>query len=495
MSEFTRRDLLKRSALTTAGLATAGALSPSGLLSAAAAAKPTLSVRAGSLADTKRLKLWSQYLARLRARHTGNASHKQYINDLDTAMKTLGWETDRKTQTFTHWEATGFHLKVLSGGHKVVHHAKPAYYYPYSGETSAEGVKGELKYANKGATADFSGGGFTGTIAVVESTISSALNEQLYKPWFGFPPEVNPKEPYARSWIASIPTLSAAKAAGCIGVIVILPMAPADAKGQYIPFKRALQGMPSLHVDVTVGNTIRALSQASGNIATLSLPAEVNPAETTDALLAVLPGASSEEVVVVNTHTDGPNLIEEDGGLGMLSIAQRLSGLSGSERPSTIAMYFATGHFAAGVTSSARYVTDYPELFKKTKAGVTFEHLGCPGYVDDHVSQYVPTGKPENSATYCSKEQVAKIAEAALQEAGVTLSAAYKAPFSGEGGALNAAGIPMMSYIAGPDYLLAEAGPVLELQRFDVNRMQSEINALSTMIDQAAAATPALLKS
>ena len=278
-------------------------------------------------------------------------------------------------------------------------------------------------------------------------------------------------------------------------MIVILPMVPADAKGQYIPFKRPLQGLPALHVDLSAGNEIRELSKAAGNVATLVLPAIVNSAETTDALLAVLPGSSTEEVVLVNTHTDGPNLIEEDGGLGMLSIAQRLSGLAVSERPSTIAMYFATGHFAAGVNSSAQYIKDYPELFKNTKAGVTLEHLGCPKYFDDRVSEYGPTGEPENSATYCSKEQVAKIAEAALQEAGVTLSAAYKAPFSGEGAALNAAGIPMMSYIAGPDYLLAEAPPGIDFERFDVNRMQIEINALATMIDTAAATSPSLLKS
>ena len=99
-----------------------------------------------------------------------------------------------------------------------------------------------------------------------------------------------------------------------IGVIVILPMVPADAKGQYIPFKRPLQGLPALHVDLSAGNEIRELSKAAGNVATLVLPAIVNSAETTDALLAVLPGSSTEEVVLVNTHTDGPNLIEENEG-------------------------------------------------------------------------------------------------------------------------------------------------------------------------------------
>ena len=37
---------------------------------------------------------------------------------------------------------------------------------------------------------------------------------------------------------------------------------------------------------------------------------------------------------------------------------------------------------------------------------------------------------------------------------------------------MNAAGIPMMSYIAGPDYLLAEAPPGIDFERFDVSRMK-----------------------
>jgi hypothetical protein len=493
MSVYTRRDMLKRSAQTAAGLAAAGALSPRGLVTSALASPPTLSPKAGGLASAATLRKWTDYLARLGPRYTATAAHQQYINDLQAAMAQLGWETDRKTQSFSHWNTDDFGLKVRNQGHRVGH-IRASAYYPYSGETPAGGLTGELKFANKGAPADYEGGEFAGKIAVVEASLSPAPLGALFKPWFAYPAEVNPSEPYARSFGTVIPPLSAAKAAGCIGVVIILPLVPADAAGQYFPIKQPIQGIPALHVDVIEGKEVRELSKTSGNVATLSLPATVTP-DTTDALLAVLPGSNPEDVVVVNTHSDGPNMIEENGGLGMLSVAQHLAGKPIAERPSTIAFYFATGHFASGCVASARYVTDYPSLFEKTKAGVTFEHLGCPEYVDDHVSSYGPTGKPEPSAAYCSNEKVATIAEAALQGAGVSRSAAYKPPFLiGEGIPLNAAGIPMMSYIVGPDYLLAASGRPTQHRRFDLGRMQIEINALSTMIDQAAATPRSSLK-
>ena len=49
------------------------------------------------------------------------------------------------------------------------------------------------------------------------------------------------------------------------------------------------------------------------------------------------------ENIIINTHTDGPNATEENGGLGLLALARHLAGLPSRNRD----MYFAlvTGHF------------------------------------------------------------------------------------------------------------------------------------------------------
>ena len=491
MDAITRRTLLTRSAQGAAGLALAGPLASTGLVADALGATAPLSVKPGGPANLRTLQKWSEYLAGLGARHTGGPSQDELIDDLQDAMASLGWQTDRKTQTFQHWEASDFGLAVSQGG-GAEQALNAAHYYPYSGTTPADGVVGELAYANRGTAADFAAGSFAGKIAVVDVPVPSTPIGALFNPWFGFPPDVDPTAPYDRSWTAAVPTLAAAKSAGAAGVVIILPEAPADAIGQYIPFKRALQGLPAIHVDAQVGNELRQLAQGSGNAGRLILPSTTE-ADTTDAVLATLPGRS-DEVVLVHTHTDGTNLIEENGMLGMLSIAQRLTARATPARPSTFAFYFATGHFATGVVASASYLTDYPDLASRTKAGVTIEHLGCPEYVDDHVSSYGPTGLPETAAVYCSNLAVAEIAEAAIQDAGLTRANPLKPPFFGEGAALNAAGVPMMSYLAGPNYLLAEADRATQLERFDVKRMHKEINALAEMVDQAGAASPDALK-
>jgi hypothetical protein len=45
---------------------------------------------------------------------------------------------------------------------------------------------------------------------------------------------------------------------------------------------------------------------------------------------------SSDEVIIVNTHTDGPNATEENGGLGILALAKYFSRLPKIERRRTL---------------------------------------------------------------------------------------------------------------------------------------------------------------
>ncbi|MGA2319925.1 MAG: hypothetical protein ABSG95_04175 [Solirubrobacteraceae bacterium] len=488
MSTYSRRTFLTRSAAGAAGLAVASptARALAAPLYTSFPTKPA--VKPGALADAQTLQKWSKYLAGLNPRYTGNEAHQIWIDDLASAMHSLGWTTTRNTQTFSRWYASSSKsFPPLKVGRSLNKNLPVASNYPYSGQTPYGGVVGELAYAGKGKASEFVGS-FAGKIAVIDVAPFEVPFEFLFTPYFGFE-EFNPALPYDRSWLSVGPSLAAAQTAGARGAIIILPDVVEDAEGQYGPFKSPLQGLPAVNVDLETGNEVRELAKGSENFARLTLPATVEENCPTDSLLAVLPGSTeSKDVVVVNTHTDGPCLIEENGGLAMISIAQLLSAIPQAKRKSTFAFYFATGHFAYGVTSSGAYVTEYPELFEHTKAGVTLEHLGCPEYLDDHVSSYGPTGLPEARTVFASNLAVAEIAQNALRGLGVTRCTVDKPTpeFFGEGAALNAAGIPMMSFIAGPDYLLATRSTKVMLERFDVDQMVLEIEALTQMILKAA---------
>lgn len=484
---YSRRSFVKRSAgaAAAAGLGAAGGLPGTALAKPKPGGNPLLNAKPGPLASRKKMLAWNEYLAGLGARPTGGVSETQFRKDLKKAMQELGWETSMRSQTFTGWEAREYSLSVGAAG-AAKEPVNVSYYYPYSGRTPKEGIAAELAYANRGTPADFMSGDFNGKIAVIDVPPFAIPIGAAFNTWDGSPPDINPTLPYDRAWVAAGPALAPAIAAGAVGAIIILSQSPPCANKQYSPFGKELQGIPALNVNAVVGERVRALAQAGGARAKLRLKAKQSPGKT-KALLATLPGAS-DEVVVVNSHTDGTNLVEENGPLAMLSIAQQLSARPRSQRPVTYAFYFATGHFQYEVNSSAAYVTDYPDLFTRTKVGLTIEHLGCPEYLDNHVDEYVKTGQPEISGLFATSHSMATAAAPAMTQNGVSrCSVIQPVPkFFGEGRPLYEAGLPMLAYIAGPNYLLAETGKGKQLERFSIDRMMKETKAMAALLDQLA---------
>ena len=59
---------------------------------------------------------------------------------------------------------------------------------------------------------------------------------------------------------------------------------------------------------------------------------------------ARIPGASPQRIVV-DSHTDGTNAVEDNGSVAMVAIARYLAGLPGACRPRTVEFVFPTAHF------------------------------------------------------------------------------------------------------------------------------------------------------
>ncbi|KAB2857000.1 MAG: hypothetical protein F9K43_26315, partial [Bauldia sp.] len=403
-----------------------------------------MNAKPGQLAGRAKMQRWNEYLAGLGARYTGNDSERRFVRDLKGGFRRLGLETETKAQTFEHWDARNFSFEAGTGSALKPFHV--CSYYAYSGRTDKGGVSGPLAYAGHGTPADFAAGDFRGKIAVVDVNRTVYPMGLVFNAWDGYVPGTDPNDVYDSAWITKPPPLAAAIAAGAIAVVFILPFVAANAEGQYMPFGQTLQNLPSLLISKEVGERLRPLAQSGGASGRLTLKASLRQGKA-KSLLAVLEG-KGDDVVVVNSHGDGPNLIEENGPLAMLSMAQALAATKRRDRPSTYAFYVATGHFQDEVVSSPAYATEYPDLFARTKAGVTVEHLGCPEYVDDG-STYGPTGKPEVSGCFASNEKLAyNIVLPAIRRNEVTRCIALKPTpkFFGEGRGLYELGIPMMAY-------------------------------------------------
>src|SRR5581483_503360 len=140
--------------------------------------------------------------------------------------------------------------------------------------------------------------------------------------------------------------------------------------------------------------------------ATLTMDATMTLKAPTDTLYAILPGTDPREAIVINTHTDGPNVPEECGGLGLLAIADHFHRVPRSARRRTLIFAFVTGHFqlpqfqAKGGMAASVWMAAHPELLDgtryKTVAALTVEHMGCQEWADNAAhSAYGPTGRNE----------------------------------------------------------------------------------------------------
>jgi hypothetical protein len=196
----------------------------------------------------------------------------------------------------------------------------------------------------------------------------------------------------------------------------------------------------------------------SGAKATVVLEADIFPDTPTDTLIATLPGTLSDEIIIVNTHTDGPNATEENGGIGIIALAKYFARIPARDRRRTLVFPLTTGHFAGPWVPSIRGVIEtHPDLIKKAVGAVTVEHLGCREWLDDAAFQYKPTGNNEWSVAITPLKSTGQMMVDALR--GSVDRAAVVNPVNGgwlgEGGALSRAGVPTIGYIPQPNYLLA----------------------------------------
>lgn len=433
---------------------------------------------------------WQQKLDSYGPRLTGNAAHRQMIDDLEAELQQMGLQTHRDHHSFTKWEAKQWGLSVI-GEDGVEEEVPVTFYYPYSGSTSEEGVTAELVYCGKGP------GKFreaAGKIAVVEVS-SPRLPSLLFgKQRSAYPPKERLPRVLSNSVISSVlrgPKLEQAAAAGVLGVICIWSeLSETNAQAQYLPFTTGPQQCPALWVGRTAGRRLKHLAQ-QGARARLLLTADREEKAASDTLYAVLPGTNGQESIILNTHTDGPNACEENGAVGLLAMARYFSALPIRERKRTLVFAFVTGHFQIpqfGIHGQAttRWLHDHPELWDgkgghvKAVAGLTLEHLGCLEWKErqngDDIA-YGPTGRLDMELVYTGNPVMDELYRQSLEGRTKVRSITLRPKstiYFGEGQPLYKAGIPTVSLIPAPDYLCA-TGEAAGLDKLDAGFMHEQI--------------------
>lgn len=247
-----------------------------------------------------------------------------------------------------------------------------------------------------------------------------------------------------------------------------------------------MQDLPAVWVGAEAGKVLRQAAATKGT-ATVRLEADITNDTPTDSLIATLPGQSADEVIIINTHTDGPNATEENGALGLLAMAKYFSRRPASSRRRTLAFIATTGHFAGAYVSGIRSIIEkQPDLIQKAVGAVTVEHLGCREWLDVR-GVYKATGLTELTLVITEFDSTAHVMLDAWSGSADRRSAVVtptpSGGFNGEGGGLSRAGVPTIGYIPIPSYLLA--GPENGcIEKLDREHLHAQIGVLTKAVQQ-----------
>ena len=323
-------------------------------------------------------------------------------------------------------------------------------YQPYSGETPAWGITAPLHFAGTAPNLNYEGA--AGKIVVYEAPLAEFPTAAAYPAFGYYPPECAAEmasTELAPTWaFMQAPSLAAAEDAGALGVIrVWTNISDEAAMHQDQPWGSPPAGVPALWVGRNAGPQLKAMAAAQQEV-TLRLQAAVTPDKTTDNLWAVLPG-QTDETIIINSHSDGCNSFEENGGLGVLALAKYFSRVPLSRRRRTLVFLITTGHFGHGmVPGTATWQTENPDLMERAVACLTLEHLGATEWKDDAEGRYGPTGKVTFGSAFTGLKSMADVYLESAKEAQADRMVMLDPTggiYFGEGSSFWKAGIPTKS--------------------------------------------------
>jgi hypothetical protein len=435
------------------------------------------------------LREWHEELDAMGMRATGYPIHERFIDILMDRLRRVGVrQVHAEPVPFRKWTVGTWALSV--GAQRV----PTASYIPYSGSTSTAGVTAPLVYVDSTTTP--SPGSLAGKIALFDVPVSSVLYSEMELIAYGkYDPHhlINPSAEYSRPWggvtalITFLDTLPAAGAVGCIGII---DLPPAGAHGSYYPYDGIIRRVPGVFVDHGVGTRLRS-EASSGASATVTLTATKEHFVSRN-VIGIIPGRT-DELVILNSHTDGPNAVEDDGPNTIVAMSQYLTRLPSHALPRTIMVSFTTGHFHGGigqVTFASKHLTT---TLRRTACAVTLEHLGAREWEQDAEGQMALTGTPELGVVFVPENKaMVSAALAALRKAGAGPALALR-PYVSTPGSPNGYGWPgegtqlwtnghvmTMNYITGPTYLLNWGIPTVRKCNF--TRVRREAMAFTEMV-------------
>ena len=432
------------------------------------------------LPSINQLNKWQNELDAFGPRLTGTNEHKHYCKYLKNELKQMGYDYETDKETFNKWEV--YHASLTNVPKSTC--IPIASVFPYSGLTEESGITSEIVFCSKKNLHLAKG-----KIAVIEIKApkipTSLMMKRLYSyqgiksfPFFTGGPVIGS--------FLSLPDLQKAKENGVLAVILSWKNLPKElTKDQYLPFTLPFQDLPALWIDEDSTKQLKNIAKKK-ELVNLTLAGSLVET-TTETIYTHIKGINPNKHIIINTHTDGPNAIEENGPVGLLFFLEYF--LKENILPSvSITFIFTTGHFQLPQLgnndrqATSKWLDRHSDLWKEstnTIAGITIEHLGVKTWKKNQETSYI---SPE--FVYTTSKEMFDYYKNALQIVQPTLNNTHliyprNNIYLGEGEPLYKEKIPTISFIPGPDYLCSIQN---EPQKYfsDISLMYEQLKVLLT---------------
>jgi hypothetical protein len=444
------------------------------------------------------MKAWLLKIQNWGSRRTGSPSHLACIDWISQKFETMGLEVHKDEHVFSNYNLheENVLLSIFNGKETVK--IVPSAAYPFSGLTDQKGITAQLVFIPGKQYRRAKG-----KIAVVEVPNKAIPTDALFDIQKEFPEgtAVLPRKIYNPVLSSTLfgPDLVAYHKAGALGVIAVWKnMSPGMASGQFLPFTFPYRFIPALWAAGDDGRQLLAAAKATES-ANMILNGTLDTTIKAANIWTMIEGEKRDETILVISHTDGTNPVEENGFIGLLSIAKQILA-SGKKPARTIIFVAVAGHLRLpDIThhnkeqATTVWLQEHPELWdgkkkhKKAVAALVLEHLGAMEWADTK-DGYSPTGKPEIEVVYTTSPELQKVVNKSWHLRTAPFRSSIVTPRSirhlGEGEPLYEAGIPAIALLGIPSYLLSEImkeGPGITPEK------ASELVNFNLVMDQCSA--------
>ena len=487
-----RRSFILKSAAGAAALTAAG-----GTFNNALAAPAQWGSPVAPLPSPSQFRADVQRMVNFGPRLPGSAGHNAYVDWLEHEFVRAGF-TLRPAYEFQYatWQPECAELDVLDGPSPGS--VQVAFPYVRSASTGPEGITAPLSHVSTDH------GGSPGSIFVIDLQSPATTNAgafQLiasYSYWRGHSASDWGTIDYTRAWAGPWPAdFSSYIKAGALAVVLIADNAShAALAGGFSPHQApSATPIPVLVVGRDTGVQLRQQAEA-GHQARLLLESPGRQS-TMRTITAVLPG-QTDETIICDTHSDGQNAIEENGGPALLGLARHFASLPPGQRlKRTLVINVWSAHMTDPTVQPELdgWIRINPDLFKSAVGGVTIEHLGCTLWVDDPVRGYHGTGENEPYAIWTTEGPTFELARPLLAKHDLDLHALLHGPVMYTvGNWYQQYGLPMVGGIAGPTYLLV-ISPTGEIEKLNFALASRQIAFYHDIIRGFDTADPAALRT